>query len=247
MNMRHIDPKYRPSILLLISTLILMVFCLICRFCGIGYFANNYTPRPCSPIVQEIIDYLLKTIELILVLLILTKRKWYICVLIGSMWSCIYFIPLNTQVVFLLDLVYMLLMPLIVSKFKPEVLTYSIVYTLLIIGYQFLIMQSRYTINLDLKFNCFAGIASILDYKLFIINLYFIRRLITMEVEEKQIPAAEEPNYNGGHCLLFFGPEKLKNKAAIVGHIVGFPIFVIIYGCEYTAKLIKRSCSKKAD
>lgn len=242
--MKQVNPKYRPTILFFISTLTLMLFCLVCRFCGISYFANNYVEHSLNPILQDFINFALKSIEIITIISILSVRKWYVNVLIGFTFSCIYWIPMNSSTVFILDLAVTFLIPFILNKFNPETITYSIILFIFIILYQFLVMQARYTIDLESKFNYIAGIVSVLDYKLFIINLYFIRRFLTMKMNE-ELPKADEENFDGGHCLFFFGPEKLKSKAAIIGHIIGFPIFVIIYGIEFTCKLIKNSCKKE--
>lgn len=244
--MKQVDPKYKPIILLTASSVILMLFLLICRFCGIGYFANNYNVHIKSPFAINAINFTLKAIEVILVISILANRKWYVNVLIGSAWTCVYWIPMTDALIFVCDCVAIFVIPFILNKGRAETITYSLVLCVLLLVYQFIVLQARYTIDLDNKFNYAAGIASVLDYKLFILNLYFIRRIFTMSEDKTKLPEAEPKiDFGGGHCLLFFGPEKLKNKAAIVGHIIGFPIFVIIYGVAYTVKLLKNSCKKE--
>lgn len=242
--MKKVLPKYRPVLLMFISTLILMMFFMICRFCGLSYFANNYTPQPINNSIQAIINYFLKALEAFAIIAILTDLKWYKAAFVGFTVTCIYFVPINNVWSFIFDLLITLFVPFILNKFRAETIPFSFILIVLMLLYQALVLQARYTIDLSLKFNYIAGIVSVLDYKLFVFNIYFIRRLIDM-----QLPAAESNEtkdiFGGGHCFFLFGPEKLKTKAALIGHIIGFPIFVIIYGIEYTYKLIKKSCKKE--
>lgn len=56
------------AILLFFSCLILMTVLAVFRFCGIGYFANDYEEQEVIPWMQELILFALKWIEMIFIL-----------------------------------------------------------------------------------------------------------------------------------------------------------------------------------
>lgn len=92
------------AILLFFSCLILMTVLAGFRFCGIGYFANEYEEQEVIPWMQVAIQFVLKWVDLLFVLLILSKAKFYIVAIISLAWNCIYFITMPEIVVMLLQL-----------------------------------------------------------------------------------------------------------------------------------------------
>ena len=136
------------AILLFFSCLVLMTVLAVFRFCGIGYFANEYEEQEVIPWVQVAIQFVLKWIDLFFVLLILSKAKFYIVAIISLAWNCIYFITMPESVVMILDIVYATALPFVLNKFKYKYITYGIMLFVLISIYQFAMMQARYTIDL---------------------------------------------------------------------------------------------------
>lgn len=210
------------AILLFFSCIILMVVLAVFRFCGIGYFANTYSGHKLVPWVQVAIQFVLKWVDLLFVLLILSKAKFYIVALISLSWNCIYFIAMPESIVMILDIVYMTVLPFILSKFNYKYITYGIMLVILISIYQFIMLQARYTIDLSLKFNYMALIVSVFDYKIFLLSLYLITKILWRNYESMELIKTpnpeEEKNWSGGGCILFFG--KFEKACEVIGKII---------------------------
>lgn len=210
------------AILLFFSCIILMVVLAVFRFCGIGYFANTYSEHKLVPWVQVAIQFVLKWVDLLFVLLILSKAKFYIVAIISLAWNCIYFITMPESVVMILDILYIIALPFMLSKFKYKYIAYSILFIVLISIYQFIMLQARYTIDLGLKFNYMALIVSVFDYKIFLLSIYLITKFLWRKYEnmkEIKTPNPEDgKNWSGGGCILFFG--KFDKACEVIGKIV---------------------------
>lgn len=144
----------------------------IFRFCGIGYFANEYKEHTLVPWVQDIILFSLKWVELIFILGTVTKIKMRYAVIISFVYTNIYWFISSDTVSFIVDVIYYMFVPFIVSKFDYKRITYGLILALIVIAYQFLMMLARYNIDLSAKFNYIAMIESIFDYKIFILSCY---------------------------------------------------------------------------
>lgn len=233
------------AILLFFSCLILMTVLAVFRFCGIGYFANEYEEQELIPWVQVAIQVVLKWIDAFLILAILSTIKTRFIIIISLLWNCLYFITIPESVVMILDIIYMTALPFMLSKFKYKYITYGIILAILISVYQFIMLQARYTIDINAKFNYIAGIASTFDYKIFLLSIYLITKILWRKYEymnEIKTPNPEEKNdWSGGHCFLFFG--KFDKACEIIGKVVvsictlGIaPLCVYIYRKKKSAK-----------
>lgn len=210
------------AILLFFSCLILMTVLAVFRFYGIGYFANEYEEQEVIPWVQVAIQFVLKWVDLLFVLLILSKAKFYIVAIISLAWNCIYFITMPESVVMILDIVYATALPFVLNKFKYKYITYGILLFVLISIYQFAMMQARYTIDLTEKFNYMAMIASVFDYKIFLLSIYLITKILWRKygyMKEIKTPNPEQrDDWSGGGCIFFWG--KFDKACEVIGKVV---------------------------
>lgn len=211
------------AILLFFSCLVLMTVLDVFRFCGIGYFANEYEEQELVTWVQVAIQFVLKWVDLLFVLLILNKAKFYIVAIISLAWNCIYFITMSESVVMILDIIYMTALPFVLSKFDYKYITCGIMLVIGISLYQFVMMQARYTIDLTEKFNYMAMIASVFDYKIFLLSIYLISKILRRKYEhmmkEIKTPNPEQrDDWSGGGCILFWG--KFDKACEVIGKVV---------------------------
>lgn len=163
--------------MLLTATAFLMLFFMICRLCGLLYFTNNYPEHDCSLILQQLILFILSFIEYWLFAMILSTAKWWICLIVALGYNCLFFIPMPSIMPIILDYVYAMFVGFFLNKFDYKRITYGILFSIAITAYQFIMILGRYTIDLNLRFNYVAMIFSVLDYKLFIVNIYLIIKI----------------------------------------------------------------------
>lgn len=192
---------------------ILMMFFALCRLCGWGYFANNYIKQEYNRFWADCTLFILKAFEAVLILLILTKSKWWICVIISFLYASIFIINIPENYVFILDIIFTVSIPLILNKRKQESFGYSILLIIFMSIYQIIMMLGRYTINLQEKFNYTAQIASIIDYKIFLIVLCLfikLKRRIMDRINE--MPDVDTKKYSGGGCFFFWGDRTIGQK-----------------------------------
>lgn len=230
------------AILLFFSCLILMTVLAVFRFCGIGYFANEYEEQELVPWVQELILFALKWIEMIFILATLSRLKMRFILLISFAYINIYWFIDDSTISFIADVIYMSILPFIVTKFDYKRITYGIILIILLSAYQFIMMTARYTIDLSEKFNYIAMIESVFDYKIFIISIYLLvyNRRIKMDKINTPDPS-DERNFGGGGCMLFWG--KFDKACEVIGKVVvgvctlGIaPLAVYIYRKKKNAK-----------
>ena len=211
--------KEKFSILFFFTIVALMVVFAIFRFCGIGYFANNYKEHKLNPIVQEIILFAFKWFDLFFYIKCLSKLNWWKLLLISFAWANIYWFVMNSIITLIFDIIYCTVLPFVINKFDYRYITYGLLLTGIVLLYQVLMMFSRYTIDLTAKFNYIAMIASIADYKLFIVALYIFTYYRRVSMERKiNTPNPEEKNYGGGGCMFFFG--KFDKVCEIIGKVI---------------------------
>lgn len=162
------------AILLFLSCVVIMTVLAIFRFCGIGYFANEYEEHALVPWLQELILFALKWWELAFILAILAKVKLRTAVLISLLYSNVYWLAFNNTMSFAFDVIYYLFVPFFVSKFEYKRIGYGVFLIAIVLLYQVLMMLARYEIDLNAKFNYIAMIESVFDYKIFIMSIYFL-------------------------------------------------------------------------
>lgn len=246
---RNKSDKEIFSILLFFSCITIMLLLAIFRFCGIGYFANNYKEHTFIPWVQDLILFALKWIELIFILATLAKIKFRYAIIIAFIYANIYWFINNAIISFVIDVIYYMFIPFLINKFDYKRITYGIFLMAIITAYQFLMMSARYSINLSEKFNYIAMIESVFDYKIFIISIYFLIYNWRLKLERINTPNPEdEKNYGGGGCTLFWG--KFEKFCQIVGMIIisicsiGIvPLAVFLYRKNKQNKSIKNEAA----
>lgn len=162
---------------LVLTIAFLMLFFMICRFCGLTYFTNDYEEHECNYILKQIILFVLSFVEYWLFAMILSTRKWWVCMLVALVYNCIFFIPMPSIIPVILDYVYAVFVGFILNKFDYKRITYGILLSISITIYQFIMMIGRYSIDLAARFNYFAMIVSVLDYKLMILCIYLIVKI----------------------------------------------------------------------
>lgn len=175
----------KALLMLLIATAFLMLFFMICRLCGLLYFANNYPEHHFSPVAQSIVLIVLSIIEYWLVAMILSPAKWWICLLVAVGYNCLFFIPMPSIAVTILSYVYALFVGFFLTKFDYKRVTYGLILSVAVTIYQVIMMVGRYTIDLEAKFNYGAMLASIIDYKLFILNIFLVIKIRRKQNERR--------------------------------------------------------------
>lgn len=235
--MNRLKDKTKSEIALtlcLTSMIALMIFFALCRLCGWGYFANNYIEHEFSLFWSEFILFILKAFEAIIILLTLTKCKWWICGIIGIVWTFIYLLPIPTWSNTIIDIVYIVCMPLFFNKKKQESIGNSILFVAFLSIYQILLMIGRYSIDINAKFNYLAGIANIIDYKLFILVLYlFVNQKRRTMSKIKELPDIEKSD-KLDWCFLFWGHRTIGQKTFdIFASIITFGIYPCIMFWRY--------------
>lgn len=231
------------AILLFLSCIILMAVLAVFRFCGIGYFANDYPEQTPIPWVQDSILFAMKLVEGFFILLILTRIKWYVALVVSLIYSFALIFITDTTLVYALDTVYMTIIPFVIMKFDYKRITYGIILVLLMLAYQFLMLFARYEIDVESKFNYIAGIAAVFDYKIFILSIYLLTYNWRLKMARINTPNPnDEKNYGGGHCFLFFG--KFEKFCEAVGKII---VGVCTLGiAPLLVSLYRKSKAKKA-
>lgn len=212
-------PEQIFSCSMFVSCFVLMIVLAIFRFCGIGYFANDYEIHEQIPAIQELILFVFKWFEGYFILAMLSRMKWWNAISVSFIWSNIYWFVDSAWVCMILDTVYIVLLPFILSKFKYRYVTYGLIVYILISIYQLIMMQARYTINIEEKFNYIAMIASTLDYKLFIVSMYLFIKNWRLNMERINTPNPnDEKNYGGGGCFLWWG--KFEDVCEKIGLVI---------------------------
>lgn len=236
-------PEEIFSLSLFVSCIIVMLVLAIFRFCGIGYFANEYPEHKFIPWVQDTIMFALKWIEMIFILATLSRLKMRFILLISFAYINIYWFINDSTISFILDLIYTIILPFFINKFDYKSITYGILLFLLIIAYQFIMMTARYTIDLSEKFNYIAMIESVFDYKIFVISIYLLvyNRRIRMNKINTPNPN-DERNFGGGGCMFFWG--KFDKACEVIGKVI---VGICTLGIAPLAVYLYRKNKKKSD
>lgn len=231
------------AILLFFSCIILMAVLAVFRFCGIGYFANDYPEQTPIPWVQDSILFAMKLVEGFFILLILTRIKWYVALVVSLIYSLSLIFITDTTLVYALDTIFAIVIPFIISKFEYKRITYGIILMCLMTGYQLVMLFARYEIDITAKFNYLAIIASVFDYKIFVLSIYLLTYNWRLKMARINTPNPnDEKNYGGGGCFFFFG--KFEKFCEAVGKII---VGVCTLGiAPLSVFLYRKSKAKKA-
>ena len=213
------DLREKALLLALISMTVLMISFMICRFFGIGYFANVYKEHPVNIFISESILFILKFIEFLIIILTVSRIKFLKGLLISFIYTNLYWFINNQAIVFIFDLAYYLFIPFIFNKFDYKLVTKGLILAIVYFIYQLILLFARYSIDLTLKFNYFAMVASVIDYKAYITVIYLIIKLRRCKMEHNfESEEREIREFGGGGCTLIFG--KFDKFCEIFGKII---------------------------
>lgn len=197
-KIKSLDNHEKFVWLLLLSTIALMIFFMICRFCGLSYFTNDYREQPTEAWVKQFIPFISSLFDYTIIAMCLSKKRWYWCLLCGLLFNCLFWIPMPTWMPIILDFVYMLFIGFFLSKFEYKRVGYGLLLAIAVTLYQFIMMIGRYSIDLNARFNYMAMLVSVLDFKLFLINIYLLiylkRRKENGRKQESQSSASGSRN-----------------------------------------------------
>lgn len=215
------------------SFLIAMLFFAFSRLFGIELFINNYEVEIINRFTRISINSLLKFIEAIFILKMLSmKTSWRKCALISLLYCLCIATNDNQQLIFTLDIIFTFSIPLFLNGKKHffETLASCLILFAFISVYQIIMMFGLYEFDINGKFNLSKAIASIIDYKLFVITLYLF-------LEKRRLNMGD-----GSHCFFFWGA---KETAIAVCATVLFPITFVFFGIKGIIKLWKNTKKPK--
>lgn len=170
--------EYRCITMAMYSFIAFMIFFALCRLCGWFWFSVEYKSIEVSKWVFWLIMGIYKTVEGVIILKILTVIKWYYCLLISIIYTCLNFSINESVIQFGLDIVFTFSIPFIFNRDKTKSILSSLILFLIICIYQAFMMIGRYNLSINGKYDLFYAICSTIDYKLYllIIMLYSIKR-----------------------------------------------------------------------
>lgn len=152
--------------------LTLTVLAAIFHLFGLAWFEQTVTIQEPAVILQKFIKALLKVFELVFVYQILVRQGYVISSFISILQVLIIgFIPVNYQC--FVDLAVMLLVVLIFRDNKWQGLIDFVALFILMNGYSSLVQLAKFgSIHIEYTYSFYAGIISLIAYKLFIVTLY---------------------------------------------------------------------------
>lgn len=158
---------------LLLSCVILMVFCAIVRLCGGLWFTADTSRIPVpSAVVQDIGNAILLAFELTFIYKILCRTSWKWSILIALLHTTIaYFIP-TLELTNVFHLIMMIIVPIIFTRKLSTIIDVIFLYAIEII-YSMLFLVGRIGgMEYDASTNFIYGVVGAIDYKLFIVSIY---------------------------------------------------------------------------
>lgn len=153
--------------------LILTLIAFLLHLFGLNWFASTIKISEPSEIVQKITLAMLNTLELVFVYRILTKKSWMICFIISITQAvCVGFIP-NHLYQSIANMCIMLLVTVILRKDRGyAILDFIFLFIIMNLYSAMLVLAKFGGLTEDYGHSFYANIASLLDYKLFIITIY---------------------------------------------------------------------------
>jgi hypothetical protein len=171
------SPEYIATLLLFCSFIIAMVIFALFRVIGVAWFSQDYVTMQVSPLADRLIMSAYHVIEGFLILKILTKQKWWVCLLCALCYTGVQQFNLNMYITFALDIAYTFVMPFIFNKDKDKSILMSTLFFVGIIGYQYLMMFGRYDLVMVGKYDVVWQILSTIDYKFFLIVILLFKTM----------------------------------------------------------------------
>ena len=165
---------------LLVSSVAVMLLCVIARLCGILWFAADLEAVPVpNKFWQEVIMAALMIFELLFVYKILCRTKWWICFCISTVETLIgiligYLTNGNNIYTNIFYLVCYFIIPIFFVKNWFSIIESAILYALEML-YAVLFLVGRIgNLDVDSTYNFIVSVLGTIDYKLFIVSLYLV-------------------------------------------------------------------------
>ena len=185
--MKNNTPEYILAVLLLFSFFITMFILAMFRIIGIQYYVIDYSQPERSEHIMTLINTLLKFIDYVLIIKILSKVKWRFASLFALCGILSYVFLKNDIWEYIVDIIIIFVVPQIIMKFKFKTLLYSTIFLAIITLYQFVMQFAIYEVDLQNKLNFALGISSFIPYKLLILNIYIVCSVTRRKIKnEKQ-------------------------------------------------------------
>lgn len=158
--------------------IVLTILAFLLRVFGLDWLASLVAMPEPEPLVQAIIKAGLKAFELVFVYKILTKRSFVLCTII-SLAQCFVagFVPVGTlQSCF--DLFLWIAIPLTLRKDKLKTIVDEVLLYAILTAYAALTLIGKFgELESSQVYSFYKNVASMIDYKLFIVTLYlFIKK-----------------------------------------------------------------------
>lgn len=188
------------TLCLLVSCVIVMLFCAIVRLCGGLWFMADLDSVPVpSEFWQDRIMNGLFIFELTFVYKILCRVQWIWCVLIAIAQTVIIeFIP-SELIANVINLVLILILPVLITRDKFTIMDSIILYALEL-AYSALFLFARIgEVGQSAAYNFLYAVFSAIDFKLFVVNIYLIQKHfggIRLWKKQKRLILAKEIKMN---------------------------------------------------
>lgn len=165
---------------LLVSSIAVMLLCVIARLCGILWFAADLEaiPEP-NRFWQEVIMAALMIFELLFVYKILCRTKWWICFCISVIETLIgiligYLTNGNNIATNIFYLICILIIPIFFVRKWYSILENALLYVIsMLYGVIFLVGRIG-GVDENSAYNFIVSVLGTIDYKLFIVSLYLV-------------------------------------------------------------------------
>lgn len=179
MESNNKTPESIAVSLLFYSFIVAMIIFALCRACNIGIFAKGYISIETSEVVYATVSIALHLYEGFIIMMLLTKLKWYKCLLISIVYTSLVSVIGNHTIIFILDLMYIINVPFIFNEDKEKSIKDSIYFTLGMLAYQFIMSFGRYDLTVLGKYDIGYALLSFIDYRVFLFTLLLnkIRRI----------------------------------------------------------------------
>ena len=152
-----------------------MVLCALVRMCGSTYLAADTDFIEIdNVVVQLIIKFILLFVEMLFTYKILCKTKFWICAIIAVVEIIIIGCIPNAAIVFIVEVVFYVAVPVIITKDKYTLIDCAALFTITSL-YSFLFCYGRFgNISEYYTYSYIHGVLSTIDYKLLFVAIYLI-------------------------------------------------------------------------
>lgn len=167
------------SLCLLISCILIMVFCAVVRLCGGLWFSADLDGVPVpSEFWQDRIMNILFAFELTFVYKILCRTKWIWCVLIAiTQTVVVWFLPQgNVNVSGIFNLVLYFIIPLLFTKQWQTLIDSAVLYIASILYCLIFFVGRIGHIDTSAGYNFIYNIIGSIDYKIWYVVVYLIQK-----------------------------------------------------------------------